>query len=161
MYVALHRITAADNDSHLEEGEWIDPPLEDDMKSLVGSDDDQPTPTAAKEPNFNVQTDMRKPELKKGTKFPNSKVFREALREYVIKKPVDIKFKLNEKKKISVYCINECGWRCYASQLPGELTFQIKTFNLKCTYPRSFKHSQVTSSYVAKKFMQEFDKNPN
>ena len=48
-------------------------------------------------------------------KFPNSKVFREALREYAIKKPVDIKFKLNEKKKISVYCINECGWRCYAS----------------------------------------------
>ena len=72
---------------------------------------------------------MRKPKLKKGMKFPNSKVFREALREYAINKPVDIKFKLNEKKKISVYCINECGWRCFASQLPRELTFQIKTFN--------------------------------
>ena len=94
-------------------------------------------------------------------KFPNSKVFREALRKYAIKKPVDIKFKLNEKKKISVYCINECGWRCYASQLSGELTFQIKTFNLGCTCPRSFKHNQVTSSYIAKKFMQEFNKNPD
>nr|XP_023873651.1 uncharacterized protein LOC111986249 [Quercus suber] len=94
-------------------------------------------------------------------KFPNSKVFREALREYAIKEPVDIKFKQNEKKKISVYCINECGWRCYASQLPEELTFQIKTFNPECTCPRSFKHSQVTSSYVAKKFMHKFDKNPN
>ena len=41
-----------------------DPPLEDDMESLVGSDDDQPAP-AAKEPEFNVQTDMRKPELRK------------------------------------------------------------------------------------------------
>ncbi|XP_065629274.1 uncharacterized protein LOC136067409 [Quercus suber] len=161
-HAAPHRTTAADNDPPLEEGEWIDPPLEDDMESIVGSDDDQPaTATAAKEPEFNVQTDMRKPELKKGMKFPNSKVFREALREYAIKKPVDIKFKLNEKKKISVYCINECGWRCYASQLPEELTFQIKTFNPECTCPRSFKHSQVTSSYVAKKFMQEFDKNPN
>ena len=89
---------------------------------------------------------MRKPELKKGMKFPNSKVFKEALREYAIKKPVDIKFKLNEKKKISVYCINECGWRCYASQLFGELTFQIKTFNPECTCLRSFKHSQVTAS---------------
>ena len=129
VYAAPHRTIAADNDPPLEEGEWIDPPLEDDMESLVGSDDDQPASTAAKEPEFNVQTDMRKPELKKGMKFSNSKVFREALREYAIKKPVDIKFKLNEKKKISVYCINECGWRCYASQLPGELTFQIKTFN--------------------------------
>ena len=126
---APHRTTAADNDPPLEEGEWVDPPLEDDMESLAGSDDDQPVVAAAKEPEFNAQTDIRKPKLKKGMKFPNSKVFREALREYAIKKPVDIKFKLNEKKKMTVYCINECGWRCYASQLDGELTFQIKTFN--------------------------------
>ena len=92
---------------------------------------------------------------------PNSKVFMKALREYAINKPIDIKFKLNEKKKISVYCINECGWRCYASQLSGELTFQIKTFDSECIYPRSFKHSQMTASYVTKKFMQEFEKNPN
>ena len=43
----------------------------------------------------------------------------------------------------------------------GELTFQIKTFNPECTCPRSLKHSQMTASYVAKKFMQEFDKNTN
>ena len=161
MYAAPHRTTAVDNDPPLEEGEWINPPLKDDMESLVGSDDDQPAPITTKEPEFNVQTDMRKPKLKKGMKFPNFKVFREALREYAIKKPVDIKFKLNEKKKISVYYINKCGWRCCAPQLPGKLTFQIKTFNPECTCPRSFKHSQVTSGYVAKKFMQEFDKNPN
>ena len=131
------------------------------MESLVGSDNDQLTPTAAKELEFNVQTDMRKPVLQKGMKFPNSKVFREALREYAINKPVDIKFKLNEKKKISIYCIIECGWRCYASQLFGESTFQIKTFNPECTCPRFFKHSQVTASYVTKKFTQEFNKNPN
>ena len=115
MYAAPHRTTTADNDPPLEEGEWVDLRLEDDMESLAGYDDDQPAIAAAKEPEFNTQTDMRKPELKKGMKFPNSKVFREALREYAIKKPVDIKFKLNEKKKILVYCINECGWRCYAS----------------------------------------------
>ena len=163
--VAPHRPsegdTPANNDLPLEEGEWIDPPLEDDMESLVDFDDDLPAPTVAKEPGFNVQTNMRKPVLQKGMKFPNSKVFREALREYAIKKPVNIKFKLNEKKKILVYCINEYGWRCYAFQLPGELTFQTKTFNPECTCLRSFKHSQVTSSYVAKKFMQKFDKNPN
>ena len=78
------------------------------MESLVGSDDDQLAPIDAKEPEFNAQTDMRKLVLQKGMKFLNSKIFREALREYARKKPVDIKFKLNEKKKISVYCINEC-----------------------------------------------------
>ena len=40
MYAAPHRTIAADNDPPLEEAEWIDPPLEDDMKSLAGSDDD-------------------------------------------------------------------------------------------------------------------------
>ena len=65
VYVAPHRTTATNNDPPLEDGEWIDPPLEDDMESLVGSDDDQPAPTAAKELEFNVQTDMRKSELKK------------------------------------------------------------------------------------------------
>ena len=107
--------TPTNNDPPLEEGEWIDPPLEDDMENLVDSDDDLPAPTTAKEPEFNAQTDMRIPVLQNGMKFPNSKVFRETLSEYAIKKLVDIKFKLNEKKKISVYCLNECGWRCYAS----------------------------------------------
>ena len=70
---APHRTTTADNDPPLEEGEWVDPPLEDDMESLAGSDDDQPVVVATKEPEFNAQTDMRKPELKKGMKFPNSR----------------------------------------------------------------------------------------
>ena len=52
-----------------------DPLLEDNMESLVYFDDNQPAPIAAKEPEFNVQIDMRKPVLLKGMKFPNFKVF--------------------------------------------------------------------------------------
>ena len=81
---------------------------------------------------------MKNVVLKKEMKFPNAKVFRAALREYAIKKPFDIKFKLNEKTKISVHCKNGCGWRCYASQISGELTFQIKTLIDDCTCPKSF-----------------------
>ena len=62
-------------------------------------------------PEFNEQTDMRKSELVTGMKFPNSKIFREVLKESIVNKSVDIKFKLNEKTKISVHCKNECGWR--------------------------------------------------
>ena len=36
------------------------------MESLVGFDNDQSTPTAVKELEFNVQTDMRKPVLQEG-----------------------------------------------------------------------------------------------
>jgi hypothetical protein len=103
---------------------------------------------------------MRKPDLVLGMKFPNLRVFREALREYVVNKVVDIKFKLNEKTKISVHYKNDCGWRLYASVVPGELTFQIKTFQSVCTCGKSFQQSQVSSSYVARKYLQDFGKNP-
>ncbi|XP_023897475.2 uncharacterized protein LOC112009370 [Quercus suber] len=94
---------------------------------------------------------MRNVVLKKEMKFPNAMVFRAALREYAIKKPIDIKFKLNKRTKILVHCKNECGRRCYASQISGELTFQIKTLTDDCTCPKSFKNSQATSAYVAKR----------
>ena len=98
--------------------------------------------------------------LVKGMKFPNSKVFRKALREYVIQKHIDIKWKLNEKKKISVHCKNKCGWRCYASMVTRECTFQIKTLNLKCTCPLTFQNSQVISTYVANRYSKDFSRNP-
>ena len=43
-----------------------------------------------------------------GMKFPNSKVFKKALRKYVIQHRINIKWKLN-KKKIFVHCKNNCG----------------------------------------------------
>ena len=42
-------------------------------------------------PEFNEKIDMANVELVKGMKFPNSKVFRKALREYVIQHHIDIK----------------------------------------------------------------------
>ena len=92
-------------------------------------------------------------------KFPNGKVFKAALSEYVVKKPMDIKFKFNEKTKVSVHCKYECGWRVYASQISEELTFQIKTMVPTCTCGRTFKHSQVTSTYVVRKYLDDFNKN--
>ena len=78
---------------------------------MDGFDDEQ----VPEQVEFNAKSDMRNVVLKKEMKFPNAKVFRVVLWEYAIKKHIDIKFKLNEKTKISVHCKNECGWRCYAS----------------------------------------------
>ena len=126
---------------------------------MDGSDDEQ----VSEQVEFNAKSNMRNVVLKKEMKFPNAKVFRAALREYAIKKPVDMKFKLNERTKISVHCKNGCGcgWRCYASQISGELTFQIKTLTDNCTCPKSFKNNQAISAYVTKRFIEDFSKNPN
>ena len=102
---------------------------------------------------------MKNPILFKGMKFPNGKVFRKVLREYVVKKHMNIKFNLNEKNKISVYCKNEYGWKVYASTITSESTFWINTLFPNCTYGRTFKNNQCTSTYVAKKCLDDFNKN--
>ena len=138
--------------------DWTELGIEDyEIHTGAISDDEDPR---NRPPEFNQQTDMRKSDLVLSIKFPNSRVFREALREYVVNKTVDIKFKLNEKTKIYVHCKNDCGWRLYASVVPGKLTFQIKTFQSVCTCGKSFQHSQVSSSYVTRKYLQDFGKNP-
>ncbi|XP_050277736.1 uncharacterized protein LOC126719198 [Quercus robur] len=149
------------DDDDDDDDDWLNEGLEgdgfgDDVFAAQNS-----APQVPEQVEFNAKSDMRIVVLKKEMKFPNAKVFRAALREYAIKKPIDIKFKLNEKTKISVHCKNGCGWRCYASQISGELTFQIKTLTDDCTCPKSFKNSQATSAYVAKRFIEDFSKNPN
>ena len=40
-------------------------------------------------------------------------------------------------------------------------TFEIKTLNPKCTYPLSFQNEQVTSTYIANRYLEDFSKNSN
>jgi hypothetical protein len=149
--------TTRPNQPDVQAPDWTKPGIEDyEIQTGAISDDEDPRDKA---PEFNQQTDMRKLDLVLGMKFPNSRVFREALRD-VVNKVVDIKFKLNEKTKIYVHCKNDCGWRLYALVVPGELTFQMKTFQSVCTCGKSFQHNQVNSSYVARKYLQDFGKNP-
>uniref|UniRef100_A0A2N9HJM3 PB1-like domain-containing protein n=1 Tax=Fagus sylvatica TaxID=28930 RepID=A0A2N9HJM3_FAGSY len=97
--------TTSPNQPNVQAPDWTEPGIKDyEIHTGAISDDEDPKDRA---PEFNQQTDMRKPDLVLGMKFPNSRVFREALREYVVNKVVDIKFKLNEKTKISVHCKND------------------------------------------------------
>ena len=155
--VASDQAIASDQAS--DNNDWVEKALDDDDTRSINSSEDEDE--RVKCPEFNEKTSMSNPELCKGIKFLNGKVFRAALREYVVRKPVDIKFKLNEKTKVSVHCKYECGWRVYASQITGELTFQIKTMVPTCTCGRTFKHNQVTSTYVARKYLNDFNKNPD
>nr|XP_023870556.1 uncharacterized protein LOC111983129 [Quercus suber] len=42
----------------------------------------------------------------------------------------------------------------------GECTFEIKTFYPECTCPLTFKNGQITSAYVARRYLKDFGKNP-
>ena len=66
---------------------WAEPALEDDIASVDSSNDEQGPGNL----EFNERTDMGNVRLAKGMKFPNSQVFRKALREYVIQHHIDVK----------------------------------------------------------------------
>ena len=152
------RPKAAASDQVADNNDWAEKALNDDDTKSINSLEDEDE--RVRFPKFNEKTDISNPQLCKGMKFPNGKVFRVSFKEYAtVKKPVDIKFKFNEKTKVSVHCKYECDWRVYASQIVGELTFQIKTIVPTYTCGRTFKHSQVISTYVARKYLDDFNKN--
>jgi len=75
----------ARENASVEVNDWLEPPVEIDMERLVGfDDDDEPVAAGSTMLVFNVQTDMKKPELRKGIMLLNSKVFKEVLRECAI-----------------------------------------------------------------------------
>ena len=107
------RLEAVASDQAGDNNDWAEKALDDDNTRSINSLEDEDERVRCLE--FNEKTGMSNPELCKGMKFLNGKVFRDALGEYAVRKPMDIKFKLNKKTKVSVHCKYECGWRVYAS----------------------------------------------
>ena len=98
---------AVASDQAVDDDDWVEKAFDgDDIRSINSSEDED---KRVRCPKFNEKTSMSNPQLCKGMKFPNGKVFRATLKEYVVQKPVDIKFKLNEKTKIFVHCKYEYG----------------------------------------------------
>ena len=133
------RPETAASDQAVNDNDLAEKALDDDDTRSINSSEDKDERVRC--PEFNEKTGMKNLQLCKGMKFSNGKVFRATLREYAVQKPMNIKFKLNEKTNIFVHCKYECGWRVYASQISGELTFQIMTMVLTCTCRRTFNHS--------------------
>ena len=82
------------SDQVVDDVDWAKKALDDDDTRSINSFEDEDERVRCLE--FNKKTSMSDPQLYKGMKFLNRKVFRVALREYAVKKLVDIKFKLNE-----------------------------------------------------------------
>jgi predicted Rdx family selenoprotein len=79
------------------------------------------------------------------------------MREYNLKKGKDLSFVKNDKDKVIIVCKNEhCNYRVYGSKVRDEMTFQIKTYNLNHTCTRAYKNSQLTSRWIAERYMETF-----
>jgi hypothetical protein len=90
-------------------------------------------------------------------KFVDVYQFREAVREYNLKRGKDLSFVKNDKDKVIIVCKDEhCNYRVYGSKVRDEITFQIKTYNPNHTCTRAYKNSQITSRWIAERYMKTF-----
>ncbi|XP_059668951.1 uncharacterized protein LOC132314051 [Cornus florida] len=132
----------------------------DELWSIHSESDDKEINSAPRKPKTKIARDERNKELVIGMKFANAKEFKVVLREHVIANRYDIRFKKNERKRVTVICVNECRWRIHAT-LKGNGSFElstIKSHDPDC--PEAEINRLVTSTYIAKKYVHNFRKLP-
>lgn len=124
------------------------------------SDDDNIAPKVDENgrpifPEFK-ESDMNKPKLIEGMKFPNMVVFRKLLREYHIKEGYEFKFLKNESRRVTVKCAHDCGFRLHASPMYEERSFQIKKIDQQHSCTRTYTNNNATSSWLSQRYLAKF-----
>ncbi|KAF7835650.1 Glycoside hydrolase, family 47 [Senna tora] len=146
------------NDEELDLSEWNEPSLDRDVLGSPQNSCDEEQ--GHKWPQFIEDKHMANPILEKGLEFGSASLFRKALREYCVRESIDYKWIKNEGHRMSAHCRNACGWRIYASLNKQSGSIQIKTLHPKCKCGMTFQNLHVNSSYLATKFNEEFEDNP-
>ncbi|XP_059649555.1 uncharacterized protein LOC132295346 [Cornus florida] len=132
----------------------------DELWSIHSESDDEEINSAPKQPKTRIARDERNKELVIGMKLVNAKEFKAFLREHAIANRYDIRFKKNERTRVTATYVNGCGWRIHAS-FRGNGSFKLSTIkphNPDC--PEVEINKQATSTYIAKKYVHKFRKLP-
>jgi hypothetical protein len=93
--------------------------------------------------------------------FASVDVFRRAVREVNVRMGKDLKWSKNDPDRVVVVCKKKrCKYKVYASNVKGEKSFQIKQMYPKHSCARSYKNTQVTSQWLANKYLETIRVNP-
>ncbi|KAL0402629.1 UNVERIFIED_CONTAM: hypothetical protein Slati_4292800 [Sesamum latifolium] len=138
------------------EGWFTDASVENDIESLRGSDNEDPS-----FPVWNERMNFDNEELSVGMKFPTREKYREVLRDWAVRRGWDLKFQHNETKKITATCKHGCAWRIHASQVMKTTTFQIKSIKEKHTCAHRIENKQANYKYLGKRIENIIRDNPS
>ncbi|XP_074288028.1 uncharacterized protein LOC141613187 [Silene latifolia] len=153
----------------------------EELRSLQGSDVEveiDPNPI------FNLEVDFKKEiVLKLGLKFPTVVDLRLALKQYAIENGDDFFYLHNGRKKLSAYCVNKCDYewdnvrskvkactcnnpdkclfRVCAAITHSEDAIQIKGMGLEHSCAFSTYTRQVTSEFLAAKYLEDWRIRPS
>ncbi|WCJ20294.1 hypothetical protein M5689_002536 [Euphorbia peplus] len=122
--------------------------LDDELKSLQGSDDEMGEP--------NLEYNFLHTELALGMKFRGAIDFRKAVRAWSIERGYSYKYKKNCRTLVHVSCKDKrCGFKIRCSAVRDTETLQIKTFKPQHTCPREYDNKLVTVQYLAQKYLED------
>lgn len=99
-------------------GWFSEPDDEDNIENLNTS--------KIKHPVFNEGDSMKNRELEVCMKFPNVKVFREAITDWVVRNGYQLDHLNNESTRFTAKCLSkDCNWRIHALVVQGGPEFQV------------------------------------
>ncbi|XP_051146985.1 uncharacterized protein LOC127262376 [Andrographis paniculata] len=123
---------------------WISDELSEEDRLLRSPADSNDTRGPAYE-EWDDEMDESDCESKVGMKFVNRLKYKQALRDWAVRRGWNINLIKNEKKKVTPVCKKGCDWRIHASSIMGGDTFQIKT--LKGTHQCSHQSTNAQANY--------------
>jgi hypothetical protein len=109
-----------------------------------------------------LEIDLGNPELKLKMKFSSIQLFREAVKQYNVRRGKDIKFVKNERAKCVAVCRDpSCQYRVYGKQMLTEASFELRSLRPKHTCSRVYKSSIVNSRWISDKLYDKFKIQPD
>jgi len=99
--------------------------------------------------------------LEKGMLFESVDAFREVLRDFVIQEGFEVIRTRNERNRVSAMCAaHGCEWYLHASTNTDDTSFEIKTYDGVHTCTKKITNSEVNSTWIANKMIDQFRVDP-
>lgn len=143
----------------------------DERDSDIGRSDILLSPTVSEDEDGGISShhgvefqeiDLGNPKLKLKMKFSSIQLFREAVKQYNVRRGNDIKFVKNERAKCVAVCRDSsCQYRVYGRQMATETSFELRSLRPKHTCSRVYKSSIVNSRWISDKLYDKFKIQPN
>ncbi|KAH7859402.1 hypothetical protein Vadar_000654 [Vaccinium darrowii] len=132
----------------------------DELDSLCTSSDEDGVKPKKKHKVFNDQTNKENPVFIVDMEFKSHSQFRDAVKEYAIKHGKKIKFLKSDREKVRAVCKKGCPWECYASYVPADQLYRIKTHTPQHKCIRSYDVPWVSSNWIVNKYCNRIRNNP-
>jgi hypothetical protein len=113
-----------------------------------------------KYPEFTEHDLKGKIKLKKGLRFPNTSMFKAAIKTYSIQNGFDYVYKHNDKIRVTAECKLKCGWRIHASQSNARDAIQIKTFISTHNCGTQHENKKANVIWIANQYLEDFRDDP-